>query len=277
MAGWPVRTPKERLTAPLRGYKLAHPMVSSDGTKAGFGGVTLGRTTVYGVDADAECAQGGRHKSPSRWCDCGFYCLHTLNDARALACDPDYRYAVLLDVAASGRFLRYERGLRYAKQRVSRVRVGRCACGHPATVFVETGAGTVGWRRLVAVCPACAGPRPGLPLAGFSRLLGGVPVVRDETVQPYDPVRPFDLSGEPATGGGSSTSVPAPTGASSDAADSTGAAAPSTPAPTNGGAGGRALDQVADRELVPVLAAEIALLQARLDEVQRQLDRLTKS
>jgi hypothetical protein len=36
------------------------------------------------------------------------------------------------------------------------------------------------------------------------------------------------------------------------------------------------LDQVADQELVPVLAAEIALLQARLDEVQRQLDRLTK-
>lgn len=275
MAGWPARTPKERLNAPLRGYKLAHPMVSADGASAGFGGVTLGRTTVYGSVADAECAQGGRHKSPSRWCDCGFYCLHTLNEARALACDPDYRYAVLLDVAASGRFLRYERGLRYARQRVSRVRVGRCACGHPATLFVETGAGSVGWRRLVAVCPACAGPRPGLPLATFSRLLGGVPVVRDETVQPYDPVRPFDLSAEPAgaapSDGGPGVEVG--TGAQAGGAVSVSPSGTSTAA---GGSIGRALDQVADQELVPVLAAEIALLQARLDEVQRQLDRLTK-
>lgn len=255
MGGWLVsRTPRERLTAPLRGYKLAHPMISSDGTRAGFGGVTLGRTTVYGVVADAECAQGGRHRSPSRWCDCGFYCVHTLNDARALACDPDYRYAVLLDVAASGRFLRYERGLRYARQRVTLVRVGRCACGHPATVFIETGAGSVGWRRLVAVCPACAGSRPGLPLAGFSRLLDGVPVVRDDTAHAYDPLRPFDL--EEATAGTAPTvDAAAPVEAS----------------------GGQPLEQVADSELVPVLTAEVALLQARLDEVQRQLERLTQN
>jgi hypothetical protein len=218
MAGWPVRTPKQRLTAPLSGYKLARPMLSADGTRAGFAGVILGRSTIYGVVAEATCAQGSRHKSPSRWCDCGFYCLHTLADARALACDPDYRDAVLVDVAASGRFLRYERGLRYARQRVSRVRVGRCGCGQPATVFSDSGTGSVGWRRLVAVCPACAGPRLRMPLATFSRLLGGVPVVADQ-----------------------SDSSPA---------------------------------HVADRELVPVLAAEIALLQARLDEVQRQLDGL---
>jgi hypothetical protein len=213
MAGWPVRTPRQRLTTPLRGYKLAHPMLSADGTRAGFAGVILGRSMVYGVVAEATCAQGSRQKSPSRWCDCGFYCLHTLADARALACDPDYRDAVLVDVAASGRFLRYERGLRYARQRVSRVRVGQ-----PATVFANRGTGSVGWRRLVAVGPACAGPRLRLPLAAFSRLLGGVPVVADQV-------------------------------------DSS-------------------LGQVADRELLPVLAAEIALLQARLDEVQRQLDRL---
>jgi hypothetical protein len=282
MAGWPVRSRKERLTAPLPGFKLAHPMVSADGTRAGFGGVTLGRATIYGVVADAECAQGGRHKSPSRWCDCGFYCLHTLNDARALACDPDYRYAVLLDIAASGRFLRYERGLRYARQRVNRVRVGRCACGHPASVFVETGSGSLGWRRLVAVCPACAGPRPGVPLAGFSRLLGGVPVVRDETVRPYDPARPFDLASEPRPGtasdvasdtdsAGAEVSVEAP----GSAPISTGSVDPGRAAAA-GGSGGPALDKVADHELVPVLAAEVALLQARLDEVQRQLDRLTK-
>jgi len=257
MPGWLSvrRTPKERPTGPLRGFKLAHPMVSADGTRAGFGGVTLGRASVYGVVSDAECAQGGRHQSPSRWCDCGFYCVHTLDDARGLACDPDYRYAVLLEVTASGRFMRYERGLRYGKQRVTTVRVGRCGCGHAATVFVETGAGSVGWRRVVAVCPACAGPRPGLPLAGLARLLGGVPVIQDDTTRPYDPVRPYDLSAEAAA---------------AQAATSTGAP---RPAPSPGTA--PALDSVAQAELVPVLTAEVALLQARLDEVQRQLVRLT--
>ncbi|WP_028922707.1 hypothetical protein [Pseudonocardia acaciae] len=253
MAGWsPVRrTPKEQLTTPLRGYKLAHPMISADGGRAGFSGVTLGRASVYGVRADAECAQGGRHRSPSRWCDCGFYCVHTLDDARALACDPDYRYAVLLEVAVSGRFLRYERGLRYARQRVTRVRVGRCGCGHAATVFVETGAGSMGWRRLVAVCTACASPRPGLALEGFSKLLGGTPVAEDETNRPYDPVRPFDL-------GGASPPVQ-PAEAAPDSA-----AAPAT------------VESDADRDaLIPLLTAEVALLQARLDEVQRQLGRLT--
>jgi hypothetical protein len=255
MAGWlPVRrTPREQPTAPLRGFKLAHPMVSADGTRAGFGGVTLGRANVYEVVADAECAQGGRHQSPSRWCDCGFYCVHTLDDARALACDPDYRYAVLLEITASGRFMRYERGLRYAKQRVTLVRVGRCGCGHAATVFVETGAGSVGWRRVVAVCPACAGPRPGLPLAGFSRLLGGVPVTQDDTARPYDPVRPFDLSAEGTAAAAAQVGGGTP--------HSSGAAP--------------ALDGVAHAELVPLLTAEVALLQARLDEVQRQLVRLT--
>lgn len=246
--GWSIGKPKERPTAPLHGYKLAHPMVSADGARAGFAGVKLGRTKVYGVLADAECAQGGRHQCPSRWCDCGFYCLHTLDDARALACDPDYRDTVLLTIAASGRFRRYERGLRYTRQRVSRVQVGRCACGYPATVFVETGTGSIGWRRVVAVCPGCAGPRPRLPLAVFSRLLDGVPVVRDELTWPYDPGSPLDLTTAPATG----TAGGATTGAQ--------AADPAVP----------------DQDLVPMLTAEIALLQARLDEVQRQLDRLTK-
>jgi hypothetical protein len=253
MAGWlPVRrTPREQPTAPLRGFKLAHPMVSADGTRGGFGGVTLGRASVYGAVADAECAQGGRHPSPSRWCDCGFYCVHTLDDARSLACDPDYRYAVVLEVTASGRFMRYERGLRYAKQRVARVRVGRCGCGHAASTFVEAGSGSVGWRRMVAVCPGCAGSRPGLPLAGFSALLGGVPVSQDDTAHPFDPVRPFDVS---TSRGGS----PDPRG-------------------TVGAPAGPSLDATSHEELVPLLAAEVALLQARLDEVQRQLVRLTEN
>ncbi|HEY2207241.1 MAG TPA: hypothetical protein VGH99_22510 [Pseudonocardia sp.] len=241
MGGWSARrTQKERPSAPLRGFKLAHPMVSADGTRGGFGGVTLGRSNIYGVLSDAECAQGGRHRSPSRWCDCGFYCVHTLDDARALACDPDYRYAVLLEVAASGRFMRYERGLRYARQRIMGVRVGRCGCGHSATMFVETGAGSIGWRRLVGACPACAGPRPRIPLEDFARLLGGPPVMVDDTAHPYHPTRPYDLS--------STISPPA----------------------------GPALEETDREALVPLLSAEVALLQARLDEVQRQLLRLTE-
>jgi hypothetical protein len=189
----------------------------------GFGGVTLGRTTVYGVVADAECAQGVRHRSPSRWCDCGFYCLHSLADARELACDPDYRHTVLLEVAASGRFMRYERGLRYGHQRITAVRVCRCGCDRPASRFVHSGTGVVGWRRLIGVCANCAGERPVLSLAEFARLLGGPPVTMDDTAVPFaEPVK----------------SAP-------------------------------------EADLLPLLSAEVALLQARLDEVQRQLDRLT--
>jgi hypothetical protein len=256
MAGWLPgrRTPREQPTAPLRGYKLAHPMVSADGTRGGFGGVTLGRASIYGAVANAECAQGGRHPSPSRWCDCGFYCVHTLDDARALACDPDYRYAVVLEIIASGRFMRYERGLRYARQRVVRVRVGRCGCGHAASVFVEAGSGSVGWLRMVAVCQGCAGGRPGLPLAGFGALLGGVPVGPDDMTHPFNPVRPFDVSSGVGTGDG----APEPRGA----------AGPAVPV---------VLDGVSPDELVPLLTAEVALLQARLDEVQRQLVRLTQN
>lgn len=176
-----LRTSRERPAEPLHGFKLAHPVLSSDGSRAGFGGVTLGRGHVYGVVADAMCAQGGAHRSPSRWCDCGFYCLHSVADAEALACDPDYRSTVLLEVVASGRFLRYERGLRYSRQRVTRVRIGRCGCGRPGQVLVHVGTGQVGWRQLVAVCATCASGRPFVTLSRFSELLDRIPVVSDGT------------------------------------------------------------------------------------------------
>jgi hypothetical protein len=266
MAGWlPVRrTPRERPVTPLRGHKLAHPMVSSDGTRVGFGGVTLGRASVYGVIADAECAQGGRHRSPSRWCDCGFYCVHTLDDARALACDPDYRYAVLLDVVVSGRYMRYERGLRYARQRVTAVRVGRCACGQRARVFVEASAGTAGWRRLVAVCAACAGSRAVLSFGWLSRMLAGVPVSAD--------LAPTIGTGAP----GGSEELPAIAGsipAVPDGSAAVGTGATAAPAPSRVGEPPE-LSEVPVEALVPLLTAEVTLLQARLDEVQRQLARL---
>lgn len=222
---------KEKPAAPLPGYKLAHPALSADGTQAGFTGITIGRASTYGVTADAECAQGARHKSPSRWCDCGFYCVHSLDDARALSSDPDYRHAVILEIVASGRFMRYERGLRYARQRVAAVRVGDCDCGRPATTFLRVALVMRGWRRLLDVCATCAGDRPLVSFGEFSRLLGGVPVTSDRSTR-----RPWD--------------------------------------PPEAGAG-PPLDHADRAELVPLLYAEAALLQARLDELQRQLARLT--
>jgi hypothetical protein len=243
---------KERPAAPLRGYKLAHPMVSADGTEAGFSGVTIGRATIYQTVATAICAQGARHRSPSRWCDCGFYCVHGLDDARALSADPDYRHAVLLAVTASGRFMRYERGLRYARQRVTTVWAGRCGCGRPATQFAETGAGMAGWRRLAGSCAGCAGGRACLSLARFAELLGGLPVMPDGP--PVMPDGPLAMPGGPPV---------MPDG-------------PATPARPGEPPAGQALDAVDREALVPVLTAEVALLQARLDEVQRQLARLTQ-
>ncbi|MGH3611331.1 MAG: hypothetical protein ACRDRK_01660 [Pseudonocardia sp.] len=216
------RAGSEHSGRPLTGYKLAHPMVSADGTRAGFGGVTLGRGHVYETVAEAVCVQGGRHRCPSRWCDCGFYCVYSVEAARGLACDPEYAHTVLLDVAVSGRYIRYEKGLRYQRQRVRSVRVGRCGCARAAELLVESGTGTVGWRAMVPTCRMCAGSRPVLMLAELSGLLGDLPVSVDPGVATFAP-----LSGP-------------------------------------------------DGELVPVLAAEVALLQARLDEVQAQLDQLTR-
>jgi hypothetical protein len=227
----PFGTPKERPAAPLPGYKLAHPIMSADGTRAGFTGITIGRSSMYGVTADAECAQGARHKSPSRWCDCGFYCVHSLDEARALSFDPDYRYAVMLEIVASGRFMRYERGLRYARQRVVAVRVGYCGCDRLATTFVRIAHVAPGWHRLAAACLACAGNRPAVSFGEFARLLGGPPVTSDHST-----LRPWDRPGAEAD-------LPP--------------------------------DEAERAELVPVLCAEAALLQARLDELQRQLARLT--
>ena len=137
----------------MPGYKIAYPMVSADARRAGFNGVSLGGRQVYGTVADAECVQGPRHRSPSSWCDCGFYCFHERDEARALACDPQYAHSVVLDVLCSGRYFRYERGLRYARQTVRGVRVGRCDCGRAGAAFAGAPTGVVGWRRLVPPPP----------------------------------------------------------------------------------------------------------------------------
>ncbi|WP_018331951.1 hypothetical protein [Actinomycetospora chiangmaiensis] len=208
-------------------------MLSADGTAVGFNGVALGRSQVYGTVAEAVCVQSPRHRCPSTWCDCGFYCFHEADQARALACDEQYERAVLLEVLASGRYVSYELGLRYQRQTVRSVRLGRCRCGRTAAALDDVGGGIVGWRRLEAVCRECAGRRAVLSLARLARL-AGVPVDVDE---------------------GAERSVLAPLAPLTD--------------PDVGAA-----DLPPDAE-IPLLTAEVTLLQARLDEVQRRLQRLT--
>jgi hypothetical protein len=219
----------ERPDRPFTGYKLAHAVVSADGVQAGFAGLTLGATRVYGVIGDACCVWNRRHAPPRRWCGCGFYCLHALADARSLACATENRSALLLEVAASGQYIRYERGLRYSRQRVRAIVAAQCACGRPGTALADAGSGLIGWRHLAPVCDPCAGERPALTLRDFTARLDG-------------PVRVAALL----------SSMPL---ASS---------APEVP-------GSRDLPSGAGESPIAVLTAEIALLHARLDDLQSRL------
>ncbi|MFB7596986.1 hypothetical protein [Streptomyces sp. NPDC056160] len=227
-----LRLPTERPTEPPTGYKIAHPVLSQDGTRAGFTGVSLGGALPYGVVADAGCVYGRRHRPPARLCDCGFHCVHERVVAEELLCTAEHRAAVLLEVSVLGSYIRFERGYRYARQRVRTMTVGPCACGAPAVALADAGWGRPGRRALAAACGGCASGRTAVTLAGFARLAGdGLRVVAGAPPAGAPPVAAV-------TGG-----APAP---------------PSAPA----GAGELGL---------PELAAEAALLQARLDWFQTQL------
>jgi hypothetical protein len=188
------------------------------------------------VLADADCVWNSRHAPPRRWCGCGFYCLHSLDDARSLACATENRSALLLEVTASGRYIRYERGLRYSRQRIRAILDAQCGCGRAAGSLADAGSGLVGWRHLSPVCAACAAGRPILRLAEFTARLDGA-----VTLAP-------PLSGQPLTGTGLS---------------STGLA---DPAGTSGA-------QEPEQSPIAVLTAEIALLHARMDDLQSRLER----
>jgi hypothetical protein len=221
--------PGEHPDRPFTGYKLAHPVLSADGTRAGFAGLTMGASQVYGAVAEASCVWNHRHVPPRRWCGCGFYCLHAVADAQALSCATENQAALLIEVAASGRYIRYERGLRYSRQRVRAITESRCGCGNPGTTLADAGSGLIGWRHLLPVCERCADGRRVLTLTEFTALLGG-------------PGR---------------VTVPDP------------------PPPGSAVTAGSATGPVTEPGEPPfaVLAAEIALLHARLDDLQSRLDR----
>jgi hypothetical protein len=230
---WPSRHARdEGQDRPFTGFKLARAVLSADGRRAAFVGLTLGATRVYAAIGDAGCVWNSRHVPPRRWCGCGFYCLHDLADARALACATENRATLLLEVTASGRYIRYERGLRYSRQRVRAILDAQCGCGRAGTALADSGSGLIGWRHLAPTCEACAGGRPVRTVAEFASRLDG-------------PVRVAPLlSAASAPGMPGAGTAPAP-----DAPD----ALPARESP------------------LVVLSAEIALLHARLDDLQSRL------
>ncbi|MFI1069795.1 hypothetical protein [Streptomyces puniciscabiei] len=167
-----LRLPAERPMEPPTGYKIAHPVLSQDGTRAGFTGVSLGGALPYAVLDDAACVYGRRHRPPARLCDCGFHCVHDRRAAEALLCTAEHRAALLLEVSVLGAYIRFERGFRYARQRVRTATAGPCACGAPAVALADAGWGRPGWRVLGPVCTGCVRGRTCVSLAGFGRLAG---------------------------------------------------------------------------------------------------------
>lgn len=230
----------ERPERPFTGYKLARAVLSADGARAGFAGLTLGADQIYGAVGEAACVWNTRHAPPRKWCGCGFYCLHDQGDARALGCATENRSALLLEVAASGRYIRYERGLRYSRQRVRLIMDSQCGCGRPGTGLADAGTGLVGWKHLTPVCGRCTDTRPVmLSVRDFARRLDA-------------PVRV-------------APSVAGPVGAAASMVGAAlGQSAGDGPAPT-------ALPGAGESPIA-VLTAEIALLHARLDEIQSRLD-----
>ena len=190
-----LRLPEERPTEPPTGFKIAHPVLSQDGTRAGFTGVSLGGALPYGVVADASCVYGRRHRSPARLCDCGFHCVHERAAAEALLCTAEHRAAVLLDITVLGTYIRFELGFRYARQRVRTATVGPCACGARAVALADAGWGRPGWRALAAACAGCVRGRTSVSLAEFARLAGdGLRVVAGgDFVETVDPGLPEGL------------------------------------------------------------------------------------
>ncbi|MGV9561729.1 hypothetical protein [Streptomyces sp. NPDC003480] len=167
-----LRLPEERPTEPPTGYKIAHPVLSQDGGRAGFTGVSLGGALPYGVLDDARCVYGRRHRAPHRRCDCGFHCVHDRAEAEALLCTEEHRAAALLEVSVLGSYIRFEHGYRYARQRVRTMTAGRCACGGAAVALADAGWGRPGWRALRSACAGCVRGRTSLSLAVFARLAG---------------------------------------------------------------------------------------------------------
>ena len=246
----------ERPDRPFTGYKLARAVLSADCATTAFAGLTLGAERVYGVTADASCVWTPRHAPPRRWCGCGFYCLHELADAQALGCATENRAALLIEVAASGRYIRYERGLRFSRQRVRVILDALVRLRSPGTALTDAGTGLIGWRHLAPICARCtAGGRSSA--CGSSRPAGRP--VRVAALLSASPLSLGPPADGPLSGAGASNSP-------------TRRGAPPGRVPAAGTPGSADRERRGNRRS-PCCAAEIALLHARLDDLQSRLDR----
>jgi hypothetical protein len=98
--------------------------------------------------------------------------VHDRTAAEALLTTAEHRAAVLLEVSVLGAYIRFERGFRYARQRVRTATVGPCACGAVAAALADAGWGRPGWYALAPSCAGCVRGRTSVSLAGFARLAG---------------------------------------------------------------------------------------------------------
>jgi hypothetical protein len=252
-----LRLPEERPTEPPTGHKIAHPVLSHDGTRAGFTGVSLGAALPYRVLDDAACVYGRRHRPPARLCDCGFHCVHDRAAAEALLCTAEHRTCALLEVSVLGAYIRFEHGFRSARQRVRTALLMPCDCGAPAVALAAAGWGRPGWRVLTSACAGCVRGRTAVTLAVFARLAG-----QGLRVSTAPALAGQEAAGPGAAGAGTVVVPGAPAGArdGGEPPVSWGCAAPGPTLPEEVG--------------VPELVAEAALLQARLDWFQSRLARL---
>jgi len=86
----------------------------------------------------------------SKICSCGFYAYHERYEAELH--NQNSSSSVLLEVAVSGKFIDYDKGIRFSHQRVKSVTVGACMyCGEQATLF-ETGLNYFDSEYLFPVC-----------------------------------------------------------------------------------------------------------------------------
>jgi hypothetical protein len=119
------------------------------------------------------------------------------------------------------------------------IRDAWCSCGRPGAVLADAGTGLVGWRHLAPFCTRCAAGRPALSLPEFVARLGATVLIDQPTAGAGLAPIGADLSGP---GAGTGTAADAAAGWT-DPADSP----------------------------IAVLNAEIALLHARLDDLQSRM------
>ncbi|MFJ2717653.1 hypothetical protein [Streptomyces sp. NPDC087437] len=177
-----LRLPAERPTEPPTGYKIAHPVLSHDGTRVRVTGGSLGGALPYGVVADAACGlrpaasvHGRRHRPPARLCDCGFHCVHERAAAEVLLGTTEHRSAVLLEVSVLGACTRHQRFPLCPASGCARRRSARARAGRPPPPWpTRAGAGPAGpgRRAPTAVCAGCLRGRTSVTLAGFARPAG---------------------------------------------------------------------------------------------------------